>query len=111
MKAATRALAAAFALCGASGAFADERLRFSIPAALEKGQSYRTRLEPDVRLFFGNEMASVAKRMASVSASTKSNAVGKSAQEACDIAFISAISRLQEQARKGGGDAVINIKS
>src|SRR5258706_11821109 len=109
-----RAIAAVMAITGASvaiGALGDGPLRFSVRAALEKGQSYRTRLEPDVRLFFGNQMASVAKRMTTFTANTRSNAVGKSDQEACDIAFISALARLQQHARSEGGDAVIDIKS
>ena len=90
----------------------DEHVRFPIQAALEKGDSYRTKVDFDVRLFFGNEKTpNVAKRMGTVSANTKSNAVGKSDQEACDIAFISALADLQQSARKAGGNAVINIRS
>ena len=110
-----RAIAAVLASCVASTALAaagDEHLRFSIPAALEKGQSYRTKLELDVRLFFGGQMApGIAKRMITATANAKSNAVGKSDQEACDIAFISALARLQQRARTEGGNAVVNIKS
>ncbi len=96
----------------AAGAVRDEHVRLPIQAALEKGYSYRTKIEFDVRLFFGDEKAPrVAKRFGSFSASTRSNLVGKSSQEACDIAFISALADLQQQARKQGGDAVINIRS
>ena len=96
----------------ASGAPRDEHLRFPIQAALEKGQSYRTKVEYDVRLYFGSEKEPrVAKQMATFSANTKSSAVGKPDQEACDIAFLSALARLQQHARREGGDAVIRIKS
>jgi hypothetical protein len=104
-------IAIAVASCASDGP-RDEHLRFPIQLALEKGQSYRTTLEPDVRLFFGNQQApAVAQRMATFSANTKSNAVGKPDQEACDIAFISALAKLQENARRGGGNAVVGIKS
>ena len=90
----------------------DEHVRLPIQAALEKGYSYRTKIEFDVRLFFGDEKApAVAKRIGSFSANTRSNLVGKSNQEACDIAFISALADLQQQARKQGGNAVIRIRS
>lgn len=105
-------LAAIGAASHALGAARDEHLRFPIQAALEKSQSYRTKIEYDVRLFFGKQkLPRVAKRMAAVSANTKSNAVGKPDQEACDIAFISAVAELQEHARRAGGNAVINVKS
>ena len=106
------ALAAFGAASLALGASRDEHVRFSIQAALEKGHSYRTKVEFDVRLYFGDQKTPpVVKRMATFSANTKSNAVGKSDQEACDIAFISAVADLQRYARQEGGDAVINIKS
>jgi uncharacterized protein YbjQ (UPF0145 family) len=111
MRTAVVVAAIAVASC-AGGSARDEHLRFPIQPALEKGQSYRTTLEPDVRLFFGNQPApAVAQRMASFSANTKSNAVGRSDQEACDIAFISAVARLQGDARREGGNAVVGIKS
>lgn len=104
-------VAIAVASC-ASGAARDEHIRLPIQPALEKGHSYRTKVEYDVRLFFGDEKAlRVAKSMGTFSANTKSNLVGKSNQEACDIAFISALADLQQHARREGGNAVINIKS
>jgi hypothetical protein len=53
----------------------------------------------------------VARRLGSFSHSAKSNAVGKPDEEACDIAFISALAALQAHARKQGGDALIDIRS
>jgi len=106
------ALAAIGAAAHALGASRDEHLRFPIQAALDKSQSYRTKIEYDIRLFFGNQkLPRVAKRMGTVSANTKSNAVGKPDQEACDIAFLSAIADLQQRARREGGNAVVDIKS
>jgi uncharacterized protein YbjQ (UPF0145 family) len=111
MRTAIVMIAIAVASCASDGP-RDEHLRFPIQLALEKGQSYRTKLEPDVRLFFGSEKTpAIAKRVANTSANTKSNAVGRSDQEACDIAFISALARLQELARREGGNALVGIKS
>ena len=105
------AVAASLSSCASDGP-RDEHLRFPIQRALEKGQSYRTKLEPDIRLFFGSEKTPrVVRRFAAFTANTKSNAVGRSDQEACDIAFISALALLQEHARREGGDAVVGIKS
>jgi uncharacterized protein YbjQ (UPF0145 family) len=105
-------MAAIGAAAHALGAARDEHLRFPIQAALEKSQSYRTKIEYDVRLFFGKQkLPRVAKRMTTVSANTKSNAVGKPDQEACDIAFLSALADLQQRARRAGGNAVVDIKS
>ena len=103
----------AIAVASSAGAASrDEHIRFPIYPALEKGQSYRVKVDPSVRLFFGDERTpNVAKSMGTFSANTKSNAVGKSDQEACDIAFISALADLQQSARKAGGNAVINIRS
>jgi hypothetical protein len=103
---------AAIAAASCASTARDEHLRFPIQPALEKGHSYRTKVEFDVRLYFaGQKTPPVARRMATFSASTKSNAVGKSDQEACDIAFLSAIARLQEHARREGGNAVVDIKN
>jgi hypothetical protein len=111
MRAAIVIVAIAATAC-AGGTARDEHLRFPIQAALEKGYSYRTKIELDVRLYFGDqETPPVVKRMATFSANTKSNAVGKPDQEACDIAFLSAVADLQQSARQEGGDAVVDIKS
>src|SRR5258706_7156984 len=111
MRTAIVIVAIAVASCASDGP-RDEHRRFSIQAALEKGYSYRTKIEFDVRLFFGDEKPPrVAQSMGMFSANTKSNLVGKSNQEACDIAFISALAQLQQTARKEGGNAVINIRS
>ena len=103
--------AIAVASCASDGP-RDEHRRFPIQAALEKGYSYRTKIEFDVRLFFGSaKTPAIAQRMATFSANTKSNAVGKPDQVACDIAFLSAVAELQEHARREGGNAVVGIKS
>jgi hypothetical protein len=49
--------------------------------------------------------------MGEFTSNKKTNAANKSDQEACDLAFISAVVALQQRARKEGGNAVINIRS
>jgi uncharacterized protein YbjQ (UPF0145 family) len=114
LKRAAGAAIAIVAMASASPAMAarDEHIWLPIQPALEKGQSYRTKVELDVRLFFGSgKTPGIARRMSTFSANAKSNAVGKSDQEACDIAFLTAVAGLQEHARREGGNAVIDIKS
>ncbi len=75
------------------------------PAALEK-------LDKDVKLYFGDaKHPPVAKTIGEWSTNKKTNAFGKSDDEACKWVFLSAVMTLQERARKEGGNAVINIRS
>jgi hypothetical protein len=90
----------------------DDRLMFPVKAALEKGQSFKDKLDPDIRLYFGKQKTPpVDKRMGEWTSNKKTNAFGKSDQEACEIAFISAAISLQQRARREGGSAVVNIRS
>ena len=65
-----------------------------------------------VRYYFGKKKhGKVSKRYGIYSTNKKSNAFGKSDQEACEWVFLSAMIQLKERALKLGGNAVINIKS
>lgn len=67
-------------------------------------------LKPEVKLFMkGEKHAKVLKRLGEFKSNKRGNAFGKSAQEACDRTFISALIALQERAAKEGGNAVIDI--
>lgn len=90
----------------------DERLRLPIEAALAKGQAYREKIDPAIRLYFGDQATPpIAKKFGEWTANKKTNAANKSDQEACDIAFVSAVVSLQGRARREGGNAVVNITS
>ena len=90
----------------------DDRLMFPVKAALEKGQSFKDKIDPDIRLYFGKQRTPpVEKRIGEWTSNKKTNAFGKNDQEACEIAFISAAISLQERARREGGSAVVNIRS
>ena len=106
------AVALAGGVSVATAAGRDDPIRFPIQAALEKSQSYKTVIDYDIRLFWGAQKTpAVERRLGEFTFSKKTNAFNKSDQEACDIAFISAVAALQERARSEGGNAVVNIRS
>ncbi|HET9679231.1 MAG TPA: hypothetical protein VFP95_01575 [Gammaproteobacteria bacterium] len=75
------------------------------PAAKEK-------LTADIKYYFGDEAhPAVAKSFGVFATNKKTNAFGKSDEEACRWVFLSAMLQLQERAVELGADAVINIKS
>ncbi len=77
----------------------------SQPAATEK-------LGSDVKFYFGKGThPPVEKSIGSYPTNKKTNGVGKSDQEACNWAFLSAMISLRDRAVMEGGDAVINIIS
>lgn len=75
------------------------------PAAQEK-------LNKSIRLYFaGQRHPKVIKKLGTWPTSKKTNAFGKSDEEACNWAFLSAMLVLQERAQREGGNAVVDIKS
>jgi len=113
MKTIGGAVLVVLAIAGTTAAEArDDRLKFPIKAAMETGKSTRTALDPNIRLYFGQQKTpAVGKTMGEWTSNKKTNAANKSDQEACEIAFISAALSLQDRAKKEGGNAVINIRS
>jgi uncharacterized protein YbjQ (UPF0145 family) len=66
----------------------------------------------DVPFFLtGQKHPAVKKELGEFKTNKRTNAFGKSDEEACQVAFLSAIIALQERARKEGGNAVVDIKS
>ena len=112
MRLARAALAALAVLAASPAAARDDRLAFPLEAALAKGQQYHDKVDPQIKLYFGSQPTPpVAKTIGQWTANKKTNAFGKSDQEACEIAFISAVISLQQRAKLEGGNAVINIVS
>jgi len=107
-------VAAATALtCLAPGAAAarDDRLQFAVADALSTPAA-KAKLDPRIRLYFGTQGALAgAKTVGEVSVNRKTNSFGKTDLEACQWVFLSVVLELQEQARKAGGNAVIEIVS
>ena len=91
----------------------DDHIKLPIQGALEKGQSYKETVGTDIKLLLGHaeDACGRARKMGEFTSNKKTNAANKSDQEACDLAFISAVIGLQQRARKEGGNAVVNIHS
>jgi uncharacterized protein YbjQ (UPF0145 family) len=59
----------------------------------------------------GQKHGGVAKDFGVFTANRRTNAFGKTDEEACQIAFLSAVIALQSRAQQLGGNAVVDIKS
>ena len=59
----------------------------------------------------GQEHPAVAQDLGVFTSNRRTNAFNKSDEQACEIAFLSAVIALQERARKQGGDAVVEVRS
>lgn len=94
----------------ASQAFARDSVdTYSIARAL---QSDDGKVGSDVALYFAGERhPAVLKTLSEAATNKKTNAFGKSDEDACRHVFLSAVIALQHRARAEGGNAVINIKS
>lgn len=69
-------------------------------------------LSGSVSFYFGEQAhPAVAASLGTFTSNRKTNAFGKSDEEACRWVFLSAMKTLEERAIKEGGDAVINIYS
>ncbi len=72
----------------------------------------QSRLGGDIKFYFGKQATpKVLEQLGSDKTSQKTNSFGKSAETACNWAFLSAMLRLQERARELGANAVVNIVS
>lgn len=106
------AIAAMGCMTHASAKGRDDHIKLPIQGALEKGQSYKDTVGTDIKLYWGTQKTpAVANKMGEFTSNKKTNAANKSDQDACDLAFISAVIALQQRARKEGGNAVVNIRS
>ncbi len=77
----------------------------STPGAKEK-------LNQGIEFYFGKQKhPNPNKNFGEFTTSKKTNAFGKSDQDACEWAFLSAMMQFQKRALDMGGDAVVNIKS
>lgn len=89
----------------------DTKHMLSIADAMNSA-TFKERLDPEIKLYFGTQRTStVVKKLGEVSTSKKTNAFGKSDEEACNWVFLSTLLALQDRARKDGANAVINIAS
>jgi uncharacterized protein YbjQ (UPF0145 family) len=76
------------------------------------GAEGKEKVRDDVGLYFaGQHHASVEKSYGEVATNKKTNAFNKTDEVACEHVFLSAVLELQDNARRQGGNAVINIRS
>ena len=101
------------AIAGASSSAmaVDEIVKFKIQGGIATGKaSTRDQVRDDIALYFGKQKTPpVVKKLWEGDSTQTSGRRGH--QERCEIAFASAIIRLQGRARQEGGNAVINITS
>lgn len=72
----------------------------------------KSKLGKDVSFYFGEQSYGKAlKDFGEFKTNKKTNAFGKSDEEACNWVFLSAMIALKERAIKEGGNAVVDIKS
>jgi len=84
---------------------------YQISSVLETEKA-KSSLGTNIKFYFGKQKhGKVAKRFGVYSTNKKTNAFGKSDQEACEHVFLSAMIQLKQRAESLGGNAVINIKS
>jgi uncharacterized protein YbjQ (UPF0145 family) len=83
---------------------------FDIKQAMESDVGKSKLLDVPV-YFAGQSHAQVASDKGVFTANRRTNAFNKSDEQACRIAFLSAVIALQSRAQKMGADAVVDIKS
>ena len=99
-------------LFGCSVSYARDTLhQISLEEAMSSADS-QAALTGEVQFFFGDQdYPEVERQLGTYTSNKKTNAFGKSDQEACKWAFLSAMISLQQRAIAEGGDAVVNIRS
>jgi len=103
--------AAAFLLLPANSRAEDKLQNFSVKHALASAVA-KDKLDKGIKTYMmGQSVPGLQKRFRAYKSNKRGNAVGKSTQDACDIAFISALIALQQRADKEGGNAVVDIYS
>ena len=104
-------LMALLAGCALSAQASDNKLMLPIDNALNANDA-KGRLGDDVKFYFaGQPTPKVIEKRGSDKTSQKTNSFNKSAEKACNWAFLSAMLQLEKRAREMGANAVINIVS
>lgn len=89
----------------------DTKLMLPLEGALADNNA-RERLGDSVKFYFGDQKTpKVLQKLGSDQTSQKTNSFGKTAERACNWAFLSAMLRLQARAQELGANAVVNIVS
>lgn len=83
---------------------------YSIQEALNSPQAKEV-LDPSIKLYFGQAAPGGKVLVKGAVTNPKTNALNKSDAEACQWAFLSAVKKFQERAKKEGGSKVGNLVS
>jgi uncharacterized protein YbjQ (UPF0145 family) len=102
-------LACAFLLVSGAAIARDDIGTYAVAGVLSN-PAYAARLE-GVSFYFGDHAhPEIEKNFGEYMSNKKTNAVGKSDQEACEWAFLSALLSFRDRALTLGGNAVVNIR-
>jgi uncharacterized protein YbjQ (UPF0145 family) len=106
-----RMIAVAVLAAVASGAMAaDNKLMQPIASAMAANDA-EAKLNNGVKFYFAGQQAPKFTKISSGKTSQKTNAFNKTADEACNWAFLSSMLWLEKRAQQLGADAVVNITS
>jgi uncharacterized protein YbjQ (UPF0145 family) len=102
---------AVLAAAATSAMAADSKVMLPIAGAMAANGA-EAKLNNGVKFFFaGQPTPAVGEKLGQDKTSQKTNSFGKSAETACNWAFLSAMLRLEKRAKELGADAVVNIVS
>lgn len=105
------AFALLLALSSVAAEARDERLKMPIQDAMNTPEA-KAKLDPDVKLFFGDAKHPAAKQtLGTFTSNKKTNFFNKSDKEGCEWVFLGAAIALQERAKREGGNAVVDVHS
>ena len=89
----------------------DDRNMWSISDALGT-EDAKQKLNQNIRFYFGDQShPKITKDFGEFMSNKKTNAVGKTDEQACQRNFLSAMISFQERALRMGGNAVVNRRS
>jgi uncharacterized protein YbjQ (UPF0145 family) len=106
------ALLVSLSLCLPTAQARDDKYILPVKDVLEMGKA-QGKLGDDIKFYFsGQSYPAVGATLAqNVTSNKKVHSRGKSDEEACKWAMLSALIAFQQRARKEGGNAVINLES
>jgi uncharacterized protein YbjQ (UPF0145 family) len=89
----------------------DNALMLPISAAMESEEAHE-KLGDSIKFYFGKQShPKVIQKMGIDSTNKKTNGFNKNPEQACNLAFLSAMIQMKERAEKLGANAVVNIVS
>ncbi len=111
MKSLLKLAAVAFMLVSLNATARDDHRMLPLKAALD-APAAQEKLDQSIKLFFADQPhPKIERKLGTWPTNKKTNAFGKSDEEACNWVFLTALLTLQERARKEGGNAIVDIKS